>query len=514
MEASSMLTQMLHQTVITTPNKPAIIYGDNQLTYANLFTQIVGFSRYLQKLGIQPGDGLMLVLPNTPTFIVSFYAAAALQATILPVNPLLKASEIETYLTDTPEIKVIITDSAHLETCQTAVATPAHPVKIITVDGNSLHYVDIPALSQPFTLADLPTREPYNGPFLYQYSSGSTGRPKKLYRTQANLFHQATNCTTTMQVTAQDNILALVPMFHAYGLGECLLAATCTGATLVILPPTIEQGHQVNLPFIFRRQYILDLIAAQKITVLPLVPYMVSVLANTPPEIAVDLSSLRLVLSAGNFLGHDIFIQFRTRFNHLARQLYGCTEAGAVAINMEDASDFQYNAIGQPMHNVQIDIVDEMGKVSPPETVGELLIRSQTLTAGYINRPELNQQVFSDGGFLTGDLGKKDAKGQLYITGRKKIFIDTGGHKVDPLEVEDVLSRHPNVQEVVVVGVPHTATNQIVKAVIIPNGECTTADLLAYCHTYLADFKVPRQLEFRAELPKSSLGKILRGQLV
>jgi long-chain acyl-CoA synthetase len=270
------------------------------------------------------------------------------------------------------------------------------------------------------------------------------------------------------------------------------------------------------VPFVFRRPRVLELIEKEKATILPGVPYIFNTLAEAPADTQVDLSTLRLCFSAGNFLSKDIFDKFLQRFGIPIRQLYGCTEAGSVAINLDNQLEKTYDSVGLPMKNVEIKIVDDEGKELPVGMSGEIIIKSQALTSGYYNMPELNQQAFKGGWFLTGDLGKKDEFGRLYITGRKKILIDTGGRKVDPLEIEDILITHPKIKEAVVVGVKGAFAGELIKAVIVQQGleKCEEQEISSYCKEQLAEFKIPRIIEFRDEIPKSPLGKILRKDLV
>lgn len=503
-----MLEQMLVKTVTKYPNKTAIAYDRFKLSYQELYANIVGFSKGLSQLGIGRSDCVAIVLPNCPEFAISFYAAAKLQAIALPLNPQFKETEIKYYISDS-QVRVIITDKARAEICQNIISQVDWPIELVVIDdvdssSHCFYNLIIPETENDQEIAD------YEGDVLYQYSSGSTGRPKKLCRTQKNLFHQAHNCTTTLNITSSDNILAIVPMFHAYGFGECLLAATCTGATLVILEQFVQNGISVEMPFVFRALRVLQLIEQQKVTIFPGVPYIFSILAATPQETQTNLSTVRLCISAGNFLSKDIFDKFIQRFGIPLRQLYGCTEAGAVAINLEDESTLQYNSIGQAMKNVEIQIMDDDGNECPSEAIGEMVIKSETLTRGYCQMSELNKEVFKAGHFFTGDLGKKDEKGRIYITGRKKIFIDTGGHKVDPIELEDILIGHPKVKEVVVVGVKGTVAGELIKAAIVVNEQCNAEEIVSYCKNKIADFKIPKIIEFRQELPKNPLGKVLR----
>lgn len=507
-----MLNQMLNKTVSKYPEKTAIAYGSSRISYQELYSNILGFSKGLSSIGVKQSDCVALILPNCPEFVVSFYAAARLNAIALLLHPSFKEKDIKHYISDS-NASVIITDSTRAEACRKVISQLDKKVQLVVVGGdNSLDISFQELIHKP--VDNFPENASYQGDVLYQYSSGSTGRPKRICRTQKNLFHEANNSVLTLNITESDNILCIVPLYHAYGFGVCLLAAICTGATLVILEPFLQDGIPVEMPFIFRRPRVLELIEKEQISVLPAVPYLFSILAATPPETHASLPSLRLCISAGNFLSKDIFDKFQQRFGIPIRQLYGCTEAGAIAINMEAGLEIKPDSIGLPMKNVEIKVMDDKGDELPSGIVGELVVNSQTLTSGYYNAPEVNKEAFKSGHFFTGDLGKKDEQGYLYITGRKKIFIDTGGYKVDPLEVEDVLSTHPKVEEVVVVGTIRPYAGEMIKAVVVSKEECQEDELLNYCKDKLPDFKVPRIIEFREEIPKSPLGKILRKDLV
>ena len=507
-----MLNQILKKTVEQFPEKTAVVYGESRITYREFYKKVEKFSQGLNSIGVKQAECVALILPNCPEFAISFYGIARIGAIALFLNPSFKESELEQYVRDSHAI-AIVTDLTRAETCSHLISQLDCHVHLIVVGGER---------ESSFTFDDLLAREAetlqqeqlYEGDVLYQYSSGSTGKPKRVCRTHKNIFHEANNCLLTQRISESDNIFCLVPFYHAYGFGQCLLAATHSGATLVILEPCLQNGRIVEQPFIFRQARILEAIAQETITILPAVPYIYSVLAAIPTSTPADLSTLRLCISAGNFLPKDIFDRFYTRFGLTIRQLYGCTEAGAVAINMQSEVNIKYDSIGLPMKNVEINIIDEAERELPPEVVGEIAIESQTLTRGYDNAPDANQEAFKNGYFLTGDLGRKDAEGYLYITGRKKLLIDTGGYKVNPLEIEAVLNKHPQVREVVVVGVASLHAGQLVKAVIVPQGKCQERDILDYCREHLAEFKIPKRVEFRSEIPKSSLGKILRNNVM
>jgi long-chain acyl-CoA synthetase len=224
---------------------------------------------------------------------------------------------------------------------------------------------------------------------------------------------------------------------------------------------------------------------------------------------------VRLAFSAGTALPRPFFDAFLDRFGVPVRQLYGCTEAGTLTANMDDDPAASFESVGRPVDGVAVLVEDDEGEQVAPGTVGEIAVRSPGLTSGYADMEELNREAFRDGFFLSGDLGMLDDDGRLTITGRKKLLIEVGGYKVDPIEVEDVVVAHPNVAEAVVVGVETKVQGEeLVKAVVVPKAEMDERDLIGFCQQRLANFKVPQVVEFREEIPKSPLGKILRKYLI
>lgn len=504
-----MLDQMLFQIATSYPEKEALISNQQRLVYRELYEQVAGLGAGLAQLGIQETDIVAILLPNSIEFVLSFCALARLKAIVLPLNPLLKDAEVEKIFQETP-VKALITDQRHVANFQNLALRLGKMMTFITSDQGEapLHYLY--NLIQSGKGQSEPVE--YEGNVLCQYSSGSTGRPKQLYRTQHNLFWEARDFTETAHITADDCIFCAIPFFHAHGLGNCLLAALYSGARLVILEQATQEGGEA--PFASRCPRVFELIKKERPTIFPGVAPIFDALALYPATMQSDLSSLRLCFTAGNTLPKDVFERFLARFGLPIRQLYGCTEAGSVTINLAEGAAFAWDSAGRPMVNVDVKIVDEEGQMLPVGVPGEIAFKSPALTSSYHNLTELNARVFKDGYFFTGDLGKIDKNGYIYITGRKRVFIDTGGYKVDPLEVEEVLKAYPGVNEVVVVGVPMLSGGDLVKAVVVPEKTLHRHGLLSWCKERLADFKVPRIIEMRSELPRNALGKILHKDLM
>jgi long-chain acyl-CoA synthetase len=279
-----------------------------------------------------------------------------------------------------------------------------------------------------------------------------------------------------------------------------MLAALASGATLTLL----EDPH----PFVLQRDHALEVLERERATVLPAVPFIFRLLAEAPGHR--DLSALRLCLSAAAALPRPTFEAFAQRFGVPIRQLYGSTETGAVAANLDDDPWPTWRSVGRPLDGVEIGVLDG---ASEPTTSGR--IGETAMTRGYAGRPELNRDMFAGGWFVSNDRGRVDEEGRLYITGRKQLLIDVKGDKVDPVEVEDVIAVHPNVHEVVVVGVESGAEGEdLIKAVVVPDGSCEARELIRFARERLSNYKVPQMVEFRDEIPRSASGDVLRKYLI
>jgi long-chain acyl-CoA synthetase len=399
-------------------------------------------------------------------------------------------------------VRAVISDDRSAGVCERIVAGWDRPAQVITTSAAHGQALTLDMLME-HDRAPLERRSP-DEPLVYMFSSGSTGRPKRVARTHAQCRAEA-DFYPGLGIGPEDRIFCTIPLFHTYGMGCCMFAAISTGATLVML----EDPN----PFLLRRQRALELLEAERATIYPGVPFNFRLLAESPAS--ADLSALRLCFSAGTALPRPFFDSFHAKFGVPVRQLYGCTEAGTLTANMDDDPVASFESVGRPVADIRVLIEDEDGAQVPAGTVGEVAVNSPALTGGYSDMAELNRQVFRDGFFLTGDLGMLDDDGRLTITGRKKLLIEVGGYKVDPIEVEDVVVAHPKVAEAVVVGVEtKVAGEELVKAVVVPSDQLDDRELIGFCQQRLANFKVPQVVEFREEIPKSPLGKILRKYLI
>ncbi len=477
--------------------RPALVDGAHRRTWDELAADVRRRASALRARGVGPGEAVALVIGNNVDFVTAFLAVTSAGAVAVPLNPQFTVDELGFHLQGCDVVGIVAGDALttrirHWAATSTA-AKDAWVEAARALDDGTEHRGPAHVV-QP------------DWPALYAYSSGSTGTPKGMLRTHANLAHEANQFFDTVGVTDRDVILTVVALFHAHGLGNCLLASIRSGASMVLL----EQ---------FQRDAVFGAFEEQRVSVFPGVPFIFHTLAETRRADRVDTSSLRLCFSAGAPLSQETFELFRNRFGLPVRQLYGCSEAGSVTINLGEDAVGTAASVGRPMKGVDLAVTGEHGEPVAPATTGEISFASGALTAGYVEvDPEVNE-VFQDGWFRTGDVGHLDEAGNLFVTGRTTLFISTSGYKVDPFEVEAVLREHPGVADVVVVGVKGSVGEEVVKAVVVPADSATEGDRLrhelqARCRAQLAVYKVPRIVELRDQIPRSPLGKIQRKYLV
>ena len=474
--------------VARTPDKLALMTGRESLTYAGLQNRVEHAVAGLQALGVQPGDAVGVLLPNSIDFVVACLALFARGAVAIPVSTRFQADEVGYYL-HTGGAGFVIHASSTQPNLLAGVAGVTRVVMEELAAGEAPPRMDAAETGPAGSVSAL-----------YMYSSGSTGKPKRITRTQAQLLAEYDALAATVELTANDRILCTVPLYHAHGFGNCMLAALLSGGTLVL-----TEGE-------FNPREAARLLDAERITIYPAVPFMLKMIGDAFYPARPDLSGVRLIFTAGAPLPADTVRRMREVFAVTPAQLYGSTETGAVAINY-DRADGTEESVGRPLVGITIDILDEAGQVAAMGEMGEIAVRSPAMTRCYDDLPEQTRESFQNSYFLPGDLGCKTQDGCIYIKGRKKLLINVAGNKVDPLDVEALIHTHPAVTECVVLGCPDANYGEMVKAVIVTRGDCSEAEILDLCNRHLAWYKVPKRIEFRSEIPRSPLGKILRKYL-
>lgn len=255
----------------------------------------------------------------------------------------------------------------------------------------------------------------------------------------------------------------------------------------------------------FSGRKMLHILREENITILFGSPFIFSVISEIAEE-GQGVPAMGTCLSTGASMSEDLRKTFFEKFGVKARQLYGSSETGTVSIQLGDGPEAE-GAVGRPLKAVDVKIVSGDGKELPANEAGEIIVRSPAMTKGYVAEPELNKKVFHKGYFRTGDLGMLDGHGNLHISGRKDRVINAGGVKVDPLEIEDVLVSFHKVREAVVVGIKNRRGMEIIKAILVAQPDCEVSEVIAHCRDRLAEYKVPRIVDFRSEIPRDIMGK-------
>ena len=475
--------EILYSNLKRNPQKAAVWYEGETYSYAQLCGFVDGFSSFLLERGMSPGEKVCVFLPNSLSLSVSVFSVARLGAACVPIDSACGTEEIRHCL-EFSKPALIVTDESLAKT----IAAVSGDIKTVSVTRDDF-------------LGDAPADPPGNSPSdeaIYLFSTGSTGRPKCVARSHGNMIALARNHTATINWDSGDRILFSIPISHTYGLGN-FVSAVSVGACCYFLPR-------------FVRKEVLGVLEKEQITIFPAVPFMLESLARSASGGDYDFPRLKHVISAGAPLPEETFFSFHSAFGTYPRQLYGSSETGVMTINIAENIVEKRLSVGAPVENVVIRVISETGRELVAGQVGEIIIKSPSMTDGYVDFPEETERVFVDGFYHTGDLGMFDSDGYLFIRGRKKLFINISGNKVDPFEVENLLMTHKKITEAAVIGVPGAGGREEVKVFIVADG-LTRRDVVGFCRGKISDYKIPAKIEFVDALPRSPAGKILRERL-
>ncbi|MDQ1703208.1 MAG: long-chain acyl-CoA synthetase [Frankiaceae bacterium] len=532
------LTRLLDDAVASFPQTPALAFLGTVLTFRELQESVDRFATALTDLGVRLGDRVALALPNCPQAVISFYACARIGAVVVNCNPLYTPRELGHQLADSGAVVVICIDLAYPTVAEVRAATALRHVVVTSVVDylprakRLLLHLPLPSVRKrrasisarvpgdadvvrfPDLLRAAKVRapqadfDPLEHLAALQYTGGTTGIAKGAMLTHANLVanaYQARLWVPDARVGSEP-LLAIIPMFHAYGMTGCMNLAMALMSTLVMLPK-----FDVAMAF--------EAIDEWRPTVFTGVPPMYKALTDSPDVGNHDLRSIRYCISGAMKLTRDIQEAFEALSGGHVVEGFGLSECSPVThVNPVDGRD-RIGTIGLPLTGTDARIVDPEDPTVPVATGdrGELLVRGPQVMKGYWNQPDDTAAAFLDGGWLrTGDIAVMDADGYFSIVDRIKELIISGGFNVYPTEVEEAIRRMPGVADVSVVGVPDGEFGEIVKAYVVPGpgATLTVDDVRAHCRRELTKYKVPRLIEFRDELPRSIIGKVLRRVLV
>lgn len=538
------LDRLLADAAAKHPDRVAIIFGsmvgsrlmDAKLTYRQLDGAVSRFAAGLQGLGVGEGDRVVIMLPNCPQFIIAAYATWRIGGIVVCCNPLYVAREVEHLIIDSGAETFVVMSQFYERVKSVRAHTNLKRVIVTNIkeyfpgllrllftlakEKKEGHKVDIDSDADSYWFQKVmenvpPTPAPVDidpeSVATLIYTGGTTGGPKGAQLTHRNLVSNATALNIWAKSReAQDVMLAVMPYFHSYGLQVGIHTPIASAQTIVQIPNPRDMVH------------VLKSIETHKATYYPGVPTMFVGFLNRPDRDEYNLTSLRFAVSAAAPLAPETQDLFQAATGGMMLQAFGLTETSPCA-SMEPVDRPKSHSIGIPLPDTDMKIVDlETGTQElPPGEIGEIIIKGPQVMKGYWNLPTETANALRTGPdgqagwFYSGDIGYMDEDGYFHISDRKKDMIIAGGYNIYPADVEAVLFEHPKVKEAAVIGMPDERLGETVKAfVVLKEGETASAEeIITFCRERMAAYRVPRQVEFRSDLPKTIIGKVLRREL-
>lgn len=493
---------LLEERAKEQPTKTALVMGERRLSYQELNEGSNKLANALIQLGLSKGDGVALLLPISAEFIINYFGVTKAGGIAIPMDIRLKPEELEFLIRDhRPEVLI------GEDTCLSSLAPVLPDLESVRHVISCSPTTGAPFLSYQEMLATAPARNPevelgLEDIALIRHTSGTTGRPKGIMLSHGNMLAAVDLIGQPMQQTRAD-VMVLFPMPPGWAIAMCI--------------PTLARGGTIAIAPGLTSSQLLRTIAEERGTILFALPFLYSEIANMSEEELrkYDLSSLRLCLSSGVALPEDVSQAFRKKLGLALVQTYGSTEAPAwVTMQPLDGSG-KPGSTGKVTAGCELRIVDDKGGVLPPNQAGEIIFRNAGLMRGYHNRPQATAEALREGWFYTGDIGKLDKEGHLFVLGRKKEMITVAGQAIFPIDVEEAICSHPKVSEAAIVGIPTELGGEALRAIIVPKvGETVTPEeIQQFCRQHLTDHEVPQEIVFKESLPKTLSGKVRREEL-
>lgn len=526
------IPDVFDDTVKNYPNHPAVSNLGTTLTYAQLDQRATVFAAYLQQgLGLKKGDCLAIMMPNLIQYIIAIYGAFKAGLSITNVNPLYTPRELAHQFSNAKVDAVLVLANfagsvekalekvqvKHIIVTEVGDVFPKPKAMLVNFIVKRVKKMipsfDLPqaikfndALKQGKKLTLKPVNLEGTDIAFLQYTGGTTGVSKGAMLTHRNIIaniEQAYAWLKPFMVRGEEKIITALPLYHIFSLlANCFVFMKAASENILITNPRDIPGFIKELKSV-------------KFTGMTGVNTLFNALTNDKNLKDVDFSHLKIVLGGGMAVQKAVASKWKDATGVHLLEAYGLTETSpAVTINPLTLHEYT-GSIGLPLPSTDIKIIDEDGKEMPLGEAGELCVKGPQVMAGYLGMPEETAMVLSKDGWLqTGDVAKVDENGYVYIVDRKKDMVDISGFNVYPNEVEDILAHHPDVIEAAVIGVKNPVTGEALKAFIATKNKALRPDqLIAFCRQHLTPYKVPKIYEFRDELPKSNVGKILRREL-
>lgn len=514
------------------PDLKAVHFQGMELSFKELLSEVKRFASYLQSIGLKKGDRVASMLPNTPQAVIAYYGSLLAGGVVVQVNPLFTERELEYLMQDSgakyivcldillPRVSAVKehTDLEHIIVTRIADYLPfpknlIYPfiqkreynlvVKVEETNNTHIWKNIMKYASEEYEEVDIDVEEDLA---LLQYTGGTTGRPKGVMLTHLNLVSNTQMAQQWISKAERDKeiVLGVLPFFHVYGMTTVMNLSIMYGSKMILLPK-------------FHPEEVFKTIEKHRPTLFPGAPTIYIGLLNHPDIEKYDLSSIKACISGSASLPLDVQEKFEAITNGKLVEGYGLTETSPVTHANPIWGKRVNGSIGLPWPDTDAKIVkDGSLEEVPIGEVGEIAVKGPQVMKGYWKNEKETEEVLKDGWLLTGDMGRMDEEGYFYVVDRKKDMIIAGGFNIYPREIEEVLFEHPDIVEAAVIGVPDEYRGETVKAVIVlrEGAKLTEQELDSYCRKHLAAYKVPRIYEFRDELPKTVIGKVLKRQLV
>jgi len=526
----SSIVDIFEQSVETFSSNISYINMGKSITFGELDKLSRDFAAYLQYSGLKKGDAVAIMMPNLIQYPVALFGILRAGMVVVNVNPLYTARELQHQLKDSNAQAIVIVENfaktlgdvienTEVKTVLlTSLGDMLSPLKKL-ITNFAVKYVKklVPEYvlpkAQSFTQAlKRGAKKNYTRPLVegsdlafLQYTGGTTGVSKGAMLSHRNIvanLEQTSNILETIIDPGKELVITALPLYHIFALqGNCLTFVKFGCPNLLITNPRDMPGFVAE-------------IAKYPFTVITGVNTLFNGLLNTPGFKDLDFSKLKFALGGGMAVQRSVAERWEQATGKILLEGYGLTECcPTVTVNPPQIEAYK-GSIGMPVPSTDIKLVDDDGKEVALGEAGEMLVKGPQVMVGYLNRPDATEEMIVDGWLATGDIARCDEDGYFYIVDRKKDMILVSGFNVFPNEIEEVAAMHPGVVEVAAVGQPHEATGELVKLFVVRRDESLSdKDLIAHCRLHLTGYKVPKKVEFRDELPKSNVGKILRREL-
>ena len=490
------------------PERTAVVYRDKRLTYRELNEKVLRLANGLVSLDVKKGDRVAILQHNSHHYVEAYFAITLIGAIAVPINFRFVGREIAYILKDA-EAETIIVGDTYLETLASIRTNLPLLKNIICIGSSQDNMVEYKDLLGNSPIKEIERRLNDDDVVFLMYTAGTTGKPKGAMLTHRNLLSSTTALAICRKLGPEDVLLLSAPIFHIAS-ATGIIATIFSRATNVVLDR-------------FDPNLLLETIEKEKATIVGIVPAMLIQIINSPELFnRYDLKSVRAISYGASPMPSDVIKKALEMFQCEFMQGYGMTEISAAYVTFLEPSDHRIDgnhrserilsSVGKEAINAEMRIVDDQDRDLPRGEVGEIIVRGQHVMKGYWRMPEASEEALRGGWFHTGDLGKMDDEGYLYLVDRKKDMIISGGENIYSKEVEDILFSHPSVLEAAVIGVPDEKWGETVKAVVVLKAgmKVTEEGLIEFCKRHLASYKKPTSVEFIDALPRNAAGKVVK----